>query len=75
MRNGSFLRLKQVEIGYSLPRQLQQKLHTSNFRIYVNATNLLNFSSFKLWDVEMGGNGLGYPIQRVINLGLDLTIN
>lgn len=75
MRNGSFLRLKQVEIGYTLPRRLQQKLHASNFRIYVNATNLLNFSSFKLWDVEMGGNGLGYPIQRVINLGLDLTIN
>src|SRR3546814_19770213 len=75
MRNGSFLRLKQVEIGYTLPTRLQQKLNASNFRIYMNATNLLNFSSFKLWDVEMGGNGLGYPIQRVINMGVDITIN
>lgn len=75
MRNGSFLRLKQVEIGYALPKRIQQKLHTSNLRIYVNASNLLSFSKFKLWDVEMGGNGLGYPIQRVFNLGLNMDIN
>jgi len=31
------------------------------------------FSKFKLWDVEMGGNGLGYPIQRVYNAGIQLT--
>ncbi|MGV3639069.1 MAG: SusC/RagA family TonB-linked outer membrane protein [Adhaeribacter sp.] len=75
MRDGSFLRLKQVEIGYTLPNHLQKKIHTSGCRIYVNASNLYTFSKFKLWDVEMGGNGLGYPIQRVINLGLNLGIN
>jgi TonB-linked SusC/RagA family outer membrane protein len=74
MRDGSFLRLKQVELGYKLPQSLQQSLHLSNFRIYVNASNLLNFSKFKLWDVEMGGNGLGYPIQRVFNIGLNMSI-
>ena len=42
-------------------------------RFYASGTNLLLFSKFKLWDVEMGGNGLGYPIQRVINLGLNLS--
>jgi len=75
MRDGSFLRLKQVEIGYSLPERIQKKLHASRIRIYVNASNLISFSKFKLWDVEMGGNGLGYPIQRVFNIGLNMDIH
>lgn len=75
MRNGSFLRLKQIELGYTLPQKLMKAIHTSNFRIYINASNLLNFSKFKLWDVEMGGNGLGYPVQKVFNLGLNINFN
>ncbi|HBX21174.1 MAG TPA: SusC/RagA family TonB-linked outer membrane protein [Porphyromonadaceae bacterium] len=75
MRDGSFLRLKQVEIGYTIPGEWQKKLHLNQFRVYVSGTNLLQFSKFKLWDVEMGGNGLGYPIQRVFNVGLNLTFN
>lgn len=70
MQNGAFLRLKSVEIGYTLPRTLLGKVNTSNTRFYVNSLNLLCFSSFKLWDVEMGGDGLGYPIQRVFNAGV-----
>jgi TonB-linked SusC/RagA family outer membrane protein len=73
MRNGAFLRLKNVEIGYSLPRHITQKLYMQNFRIYFNTTNPLCWSKFKLWDVEMGGNGLGYPIQKVFNVGLTMT--
>lgn len=75
MRNGSFLRLKQAEIGYTIPGKWQQKIHLSNLRFYVSGTNLLLFSKFKLWDVEMAGNGLGYPIQRVINVGVNITFN
>jgi TonB-linked SusC/RagA family outer membrane protein len=75
MRNGAFLRLKQVELGYTLPNRWQKKLRTSTCRIYLNATNLLNFSKFKLWDVEMGGEGLGYPVQRVLNIGLNVNFN
>jgi hypothetical protein len=41
-----------------------------SLRIYANGTNLLTWSKFKLWDVEMAGNGLGYPVQRVFNLGV-----
>lgn len=70
MRDGSFLRVKQVEIGYTVPPRLTQRIHMSNARIYANATNLFTISGFKLWDIEMGGNGLGYPIQRVVNFGL-----
>lgn len=75
MRNGSFVRLKQVEIGYSLPKRIQQKLHATSLRIYANASNLFTISKFKLWDVEMGGNGMGYPIQRVFNIGLNMDIH
>ncbi len=73
MRDGSFLRLKQLEIGYSLPRSLVAKAKISSCRIYISGVNLLTFSSFKLWDPEMGGNGLGYPIQMVINGGVQLS--
>lgn len=75
MRNGSFMRLKQLEVGYSFPQKVQDRLHMSNLRVYVNGSNLLTFSHFKLWDVEMGGNGLGYPIQRVFNVGVNMDIN
>lgn len=73
MRDGSFLRLKSVEIGYQLPQRYTHRLHTSNLRIYLSGTNLLTFSKFKLWDPEMAGNGLGYPIQKVINCGIQLS--
>lgn len=70
MRNGAFLRLKSVELGYSLPANLLKRGGIRSMRIYVNSLNLLCFSRFKLWDVEMGGDGLGYPIQRVFNTGI-----
>lgn len=73
MRDGSFLRLKSLEFGYSLPQTLTQKAKIKNIRIYCSGTNLLTFSKFKLWDVEMGNNGLGYPIQKVLNLGLQVS--
>ena len=75
MRDGSFLRLKQVEIGYTIPGNWQKKFHLNQFRVYLSGTNLLLFSKFKLWDVEMAGNGFGYPIQKVINIGMNLTFN
>ena len=75
MRDGSFLRLKTVELGYTLPKSWQKKVRTSSFRVYASATNLLNFSKFNLWDVEMGGNGLGYPLQKVFNVGLNISFN
>jgi TonB-linked SusC/RagA family outer membrane protein len=61
IRNGSFLRLKSVELGYTL----------KSFRFYVTGSNLLTFTKFKYWDPELGsGNGLSYPLQRTFNLGV-----
>jgi TonB-linked SusC/RagA family outer membrane protein len=73
MQNGSFLRLKSAELGYSLPKSWIAKLKLRSARFYVSGVNLLLFSKFKLWDVELGGNGLNYPLQRVINLGINLS--
>jgi hypothetical protein len=73
MYNNDFLRLKSAEIGYTLPQKLAAKIKLSSCRFYLSGTNLLLFSNFKIWDVEMGGNGLGYPLQRVANLGINLT--
>jgi hypothetical protein len=42
-----------------------------SFRFYVAGSNLFTISKFKLWDPELGsGNGLKYPLQRVVKLGL-----
>lgn len=66
LRDASFLKLKNAEIGYSF----------KNMRVYVSGTNLLTFSKFKLWDPEQGGgSGLKYPTTRVFNLGFQMTIN
>ena len=41
-------------------------------RFFLNVNNVFVLSEFKLWDPEMGANGLGYPIQRTCNLGVQL---
>lgn len=70
LRNGSFIRLKSAEIGYNLSTAKLKAIHLGSARIYVNGINLLTFSHFKLWDPEMGASGLGYPIQKAINVGI-----
>lgn len=74
MQDATFLRLKSAEIGYTLPQALTNRFFVQNLRIYASGTNLLTWSGFKLWDPEMAGNGLGYPVQRVINLGLTVNL-
>jgi TonB-linked SusC/RagA family outer membrane protein len=73
LRDGSFLRLKSVEVGYSFSERLLKKLNIEKARLYASGTNLLVFSKFKLWDPEMGGRGLGYPPQKIINIGLNFN--
>lgn len=73
MRDGSFLRLKQLEFGYTLPVKFTQKLHIDNLRFYFQGNNLFCWSAFDLWDPEMGSSGLSYPIQRTFNIGVNVT--
>ncbi|RAW02430.1 SusC/RagA family TonB-linked outer membrane protein [Pseudochryseolinea flava] len=72
LRNGSFIRLKTVTIGYSFPSI--EKLANLKPRVYFSANNLFAISKFDMWDVEMGGNGLGYPLQRVYMLGVQIDL-
>lgn len=73
MRDGSFLRLKQLEFGYTLPYKWLQRWRVENLRVYFQGNNLLCWSRFKLWDPELAGSGLNYPIQRTFNIGFHVT--
>lgn len=73
LRDGRFLRLKSVELGYSLPSSVVKRINVEKARFYVSGTNLFVLSKFKLWDPEMGGQGLGYPPQKIINVGLNVN--
>lgn len=72
--NGAFLRLKQLELAYNLNEKKLKRIGVGGLRIYVNASNLFNITDFKLWDPEQGSNGLGYPVQKVFNMGVRLEL-
>ncbi|MDD7915307.1 SusC/RagA family TonB-linked outer membrane protein [Polaribacter ponticola] len=66
LKDGSYVRLKNAEFGFQYNKQV---------RLYLNGVNLATFSKFKLWDPEQGGgNGLGYPPQRTINIGAQINL-
>ena len=68
----SFLRLKNIEIGYSLPKKFAERSFVSSARVYLRGTNLLTFSKFKLWDPELASNtGAAYPVMKSISAGLE----
>lgn len=68
----SFLRLRQVEIGYTIPSRFAPDL--KNIRFYVNGNNLLTFSDFKLWDPELNTSTGGlYPPIKSAMFGLEIT--
>ena len=72
MRDGRFLRLKNFEIGYTIPKSILEKTFIKSTRIYVSGSNLLTFSKFKLWDPETGSSDGGiYPPLRVFTIGLN----
>jgi TonB-linked SusC/RagA family outer membrane protein len=72
--DGRYIRLKQVELGYTLPKKWIENIGLKHARIYTNGMNLLTFSPFKLWDPESkSSNGLYYPIQRIFNFGIEVN--
>ena len=73
-RSGDYLRLKNVELGYSFDKRLTQKWKMSALRIYVQGSNLaLLFDDVKFWDPETGNSGSRYPLCATWTLGLDIT--
>lgn len=75
LRDGSYVRLKTVDIGYTIPKNVVNKLHFNNVRIFLVGTNLLTWSSFKLWDPELADpRGESYPLSKSVTMGLSVNL-
>lgn len=80
VKNGSFLRLRTLQIGYSLPQNLIKKAFIRNLRFFASAENLLTITSYEGYDPEIssGGTSLGidrgiYPQPRTFSIGANIT--
>ena len=75
LRDISYVRLKNLEVGYNFPKNWVNAIHFENIRLFVQGANLLTWSSFKLWDPEMGSdNGEKYPLSKSITAGFQINI-
>ncbi len=80
LEDGSYLRLKNIQIGYTIPQVLTEKAYINKCRIYVSSENLLTLTKYTGYDPEVGGDGLmargvdhgGYPLYRTFLVGLQL---
>uniref|UniRef100_A0AB33IYR4 TonB-dependent receptor n=2 Tax=unclassified Prevotella TaxID=2638335 RepID=A0AB33IYR4_9BACT len=70
MRNASYLRLKNIELGYSFPKNIIQSLRISSLRMSLSGYNLLTFDKLKVSDPEANPMGHTYPLIKVVNFGL-----
>ncbi|MCD8043059.1 MAG: TonB-dependent receptor [Tannerellaceae bacterium] len=81
LRNAAFLRLKSIEIGYTLPKNISRKAGIENVRVYMNGNNLFTFDKIKDFDPEISTNAANanangitaYPLQRTLTVGLNVT--
>jgi hypothetical protein len=81
VEDGSFLRLKNLRLGYSLPQSLLSKIKVQTLRLYIQATNLFTITKYKGLDPELDSSGLGmgidqgaWPTPREITFGITLGI-
>jgi hypothetical protein len=73
LRDASYIRLKNLEIGYSFGNAVLKKLGISNVRIYTNGYNLLTFDKLKFMDPESRTTTPDYPLTTIYNLGLNVN--
>jgi len=76
IKSVQYVRLRNVELGYNLPKTVLSKVGIAGVRVYVNATNLVTFSSLNDIDIDpeiTSNNGLNYPPQRLINTGFSVN--
>ena len=80
VHDGSFVRLRNITLGYNLPKSATEYLKIKNIRFYVSAENLLTFTGYKGYDPEIGGgvfsNGIDhgiYPQARTVLGGVNIT--
>jgi len=73
-KDGSFVRLKSLEIGFNFPSKTLKKVGINKTRLYANGYNLLTFDKIKKYDPENGDAAFSkYPFKRIITAGLSIT--
>lgn len=75
VEDGSYLRIKNVTLGYTLPKEVTQKFHTDMLRIYLSCQNLYTFTKYSGMDPEVGTGGVDggtYPVTRTVSFGLNV---
>lgn len=73
LRDMSFLRLKNIELGIAVPSKWIKQAKMQSFRLFVRGSNMLTFSKFKLWDPELETtDGLRYPIMKSVSVGMNI---
>jgi len=74
IRSTNYIRLKNVELGYTLPIDWTNKIGLNSVRIYTNGINLITFDKIKIWDPESDNStGQYYPQSRIINFGMKVA--
>ncbi|MGD8427690.1 MAG: TonB-dependent receptor [Balneolaceae bacterium] len=76
IEDGSYLRIKTVTLGYTVPARLTEKMHVSHARLYITGQNVWTFTKYKGFDPEVPVNGIDnnvYPVTRTISLGINLS--
>lgn len=73
LRSANFLRLKSLEIGYTLPKNWTRKAGIDAIRFYFNGSNLFTIDSYKIADPEIGNAITSYPLQRSLTFGAGIT--
>ncbi|MDU1889895.1 MAG: TonB-dependent receptor [Dysgonomonas sp.] len=72
-QNVTYMKLRNLELGYTIPRNYLEKLNISSLRLYVSGTNLFALTNVRGVDPEQQDeNGLGYPTMRMFNFGVNL---
>lgn len=77
IESGSYLRIKNITLGYTLPKQLLEKIKFTSIRVYASCENLATFTKYSGFDPEVGVNGVDYslyPITRTISFGLNINL-
>lgn len=72
LEKGDFLRLKTLEVGYTLPQRLTQRLWMSKVRFFYSGYNLLTWDNMRIKDPEGSSDGSNYPIQRISSIGVNI---
>jgi len=72
MKNGNYLRLRNLEVGYTLPQRVSGRIGVSSLRFFVNGMNLYTWDHIKIIDPESNDGTGGYPLQRSFNAGLQI---